>query len=129
MRLSPDCVRDILLYLEDNLELSSELEFLSVSAKTISESLPYSLPEIVNTLILLHEAGFLQVSVDRAGDKIVIFDVVRLTYAGHQFLESVRPKTTWEKVVGACTKFGSFSLDFVMQVATQVAVNAIPTLI
>lgn len=129
MKLNPDCIRDILLYLEENLGLSSDLEYIPVSVYSIAEALPYSLPEVSNTLEVLEEADFLRAAKDYGYDKIVMFDVIRLTYAGYQFLESVRPKTTWEKVVGACTKLGSFSLDFVMQVATQVAVNTIPALI
>ena len=129
MKLNPNCIRDILLYLEENLELSSKLEYILIDVHTIADALSYPLPEVVNTLVVLNEAGFLYVSTDYAGNKIIMCDVVRLTYKGYQFLETIRPKTIWEKVIGICTKFGSFSLDFIARVATQIAVGAIPTLL
>lgn len=129
MKLNPDCVRDILLYLEENLQLSSDLEYLPVDMHSIASALPYSLPEVVNTLTLLEEADFLCAVKDCAYNKVVIFEALRLTYTGHQFLESVRPKTTWEKISDVCSKAGLFSLDFIKEVAVQIAANAIPLLL
>lgn len=129
MRLNPDCVRDVLLFLEENLQLSPELEYIPVSMRTIADAVHYPLPEVVNTLVLLEEADFLNAMTDYSNGKILIYDVWRLTYDGHQFLDTIRPKTVWEKVSGACSSAGLYSLDFIKQVAVQVIATIIPTLL
>ena len=60
MKLNPDCMRDLLLYLEDKLSVSeSKLEpgvfsFDCLTLKQISQDLPsYSSSELVNTIITM----------------------------------------------------------------------------
>lgn len=53
MKLNPDCVRDILFFLEDHLSINSELEFSSIDIYELDQSLNYSIGELSNTLLVL----------------------------------------------------------------------------
>ena len=48
MKFNPDCMRDILFYLEENLAFSDDLEPKYVSIQGLSENLPYTIQEIAN---------------------------------------------------------------------------------
>ncbi len=127
MKLNPDCMRDLLLYLEDKLSVSeSKLEpgvfsFDCLTLKQISQDLPsYSSSELVNTIITLNDGGFIITAVDKCGAGICHLDVNQITYRGYQFIKKIRPETVWSKVKNACTHVGSFSIDLVSLTGTRI---------
>ena len=63
MKLNPDCMRDILFYLEEHLSISEELEFEEISMYALAQHLDYPIQELANTLVILTEAGILSLSV------------------------------------------------------------------
>ena len=123
MKLNPNCMRDILLYLEEHLDISPELEYQEVSAYQLTDHLKYSIQEIVNTLLVLRDADFINLSTDGTLSEI---DVYLITYSGYQFIESIRPKSVWEKVLSVGGHIGSFSIDLISQVAHETLTAMIP---
>ena len=122
MRLDPDCVRDTLLYLEGQLVVTPELEFKPFALSQIEKDLPYSREELANTLLILGEAGFIQEMHDLdVGNKLCQMAVSRITYAGYQFIATIRPKTVWNKTLCILKQFGSFSLGLARYVSVEVA--------
>ena len=120
MILDLDCVRDTLLTLEKWLVLDDDLEFHHLDLDNIcrsSEMLKHSKSSIAYTLVLLNEAGFIKCSISYAGPTIYCLLVNRLTYDGHQFLDSIRPQSTWDKIHTICEKTGLKSLSTVMEIA------------
>lgn len=125
MKLNPDCMRDILFYLEEHLTISEDLEFERISMYDLTQHLNYSIQEIANTLIVLDEAGYIIAARDYGSDRITELNVCRITYDGYQFIETIRPEPVWKKVKSTGKHIGSFSIDVITQIATNVLTSMI----
>lgn len=113
MRLNHDCVRALLLYLEDHLDVYDELY-----VKTID--LPkYSIDDVIYTAKKLKEAGYITYTSLSADDETEIY-ITGITWEGHTFLDSIRDNEVWRKTKGFIAKFASVSLSFTADVASQV---------
>ena len=125
MKLNPDCMRDILFYLEEYLSISEELEFEEISMYDLAQHLDYPIQEIDNTLVILDETGYIISVRNDNDDRIADLDVYRITYDGYQFIETIRPEPVWEKVKSTGKHIGSFSIDVITRVATTVLTSMI----
>lgn len=125
MKLNPECIRDIMFYLEENLTMNSDLEINEISVFDLPEKLNYSIEEIANTLLVLDDANFIVCYRNNGDDAIVALDIYRITYTGYQFLESIRPDSVWKKVQTISGNIGSFSLNVISQIATSVLTQMI----
>ena len=120
MVLNLKCIRDTLLALERCLVLNDELEFVGQNLDELRKSgelLQYSRSDLAYTLVLLTEADFIESYIDYADDVIEELTVIRLTYKGHQFLDSIRPDSLWKKIYSISGVTGLKSLSTVMQIA------------
>lgn len=120
MKLNPECIRAIMLYLEENLTMNSDLEINEISVFDFPRKIKFSIEEVANTLLVLDDAGFIVCCYDDGDDAITALDVYRITYTGYQFLENVRSDTVWKKVKKVSNNVGSFSLNVISQIATSV---------
>lgn len=135
MKLNPNCIRDVLLYLEENLTITPELELKPLILGQIEKGLPYSKEELANVLLILGEAGFIKEAHNLdGGNKIYQMSVRRITYSGYQFIETVRPKSVWEQTQYVLKQLGSFSLQLIKDISTdllkskfQVLLESLPT--
>lgn len=125
MKLNPECIRDIMFYLEENLTMNSDLEINEISVFDLPEKFNYSIEEIANTLLVLDDANFIVCYRNNGDDAIVALDIYRITYTGYQFLESIRPDSVWKKVQTISGNIGSFSLNVISQIATSVLTQMI----
>lgn len=118
MKLNLDTIRTLLLYLEENLAVS-ENRFEEIDYTQISEDTKISIPETINTLKVLDEAGFIQTIGNYGDDSIDELCVFRITYDGYQFIDSIRPVPRWKKVLKILAIIGSSSLNLVSPIASQ----------
>ena len=120
MKLELDHVRSILLFLEENLSVSSEDGFIGISYTDIS--IGTSVPEesVINAIYVLDEAGFIAKADDYGSDRINVLEVYRITYLGYQFLDEIRPKTVFEKTKSVLATLGTGGINFASQIASQV---------
>ncbi len=125
MKLDLDCVRDSLLYLEENLIVGDDgfVKKLSLNKLCGGElGDKYERSTIIYTLQKLLEAGFIT-AVDLSSDNtfnLVFMGGNGITYSGHAYLDSVREKATWDKVRTALAKVGgSAPLSVVSALATE----------
>lgn len=125
MKLNPDCIRDILFFLEDHLTLSANLNFEPITYMALYEQLGFSKGELVNTLIVLDEAEFIRIRTDYSSEGLDFLDVYRITYGGYQFLETIRPEPVWKKTKSIFSAIGSFSIDLISQIATNILTELI----
>ena len=116
MYLNSDCVRDTLLYLEENLKVDfnhTEFYGLRVSevVKLIAEQYNHSENDVWYTISQLHDAGFIAGKFQDVGThKMIASYIETITWEGHQFLDSVRNKEAWEHVKSAASKIGGLSI-------------------
>lgn len=118
MKLNYNCIRDVLLYLEDNLKINEPLHSKNIE-------LDYSFETIQYSVFKLEEAGYIQAQIIVADglDKTAIINDI--TFYGHEFLNTVRPKTVWENTKDISVKLGVKSISALSQIASQIATQLI----
>ena len=120
MKLNPDCIRDILLEVE-KLELNRTYSF-----DELCENLSnHSRDDIQYTCVKLIEANYLiGFTVTAMGMSIpMVVEISDLTYSGHEFLNTVRPKSVWEKTKSAVESIGGASLPVILDAAKDLSVS------
>lgn len=117
MKLDPNCVRDILLTIE-------KLDFdETTNPDKLHALLPdYTVEQLTYTCLKLGEGEFIAlITVNMTGSYHPgIKCIIGLTYKGHEFLEKIRPKSAWNKVLSVSKGIGTFSLDVISKVATAI---------
>lgn len=120
MKLNYDCVRDLLLYLEENLTYENDVVINNISIKNYTEA------ELVYTAEKLYEANYLNcMKPQYIDEEIPSIIVLSLTYSGHQFLDTVRDNAVWDKTKKLSSSIASTSLKILENIATNVITNII----
>lgn len=133
MRLNPDCIRDILLCIE---EVTTPMRFASFidvdAANKISEFIgetpevqdynkilleKYPCPEIMYHLNYCQKDSLIEFSDMSSPLNIIVAD---LTPSGHKFLADIRHKTVFEKTKTIAKKLGVESLPAFRDIAGSV---------
>lgn len=114
MRLNPDCVRDILLTVEEH---SGVKRFISLPHPTFERLQKYSDSEVLYHIRQCDLAGFLYKVQPFGNDRLLIHD---LTPKGHEFLADVRKDSIWNKTKETAESVGSSSLSALAQIAAGV---------
>jgi len=122
MVLDPNCVRDILIAVED----SSIGERLNLD--TLHAKIPEHDAETVwYACLKLNEGGY----IDLTSVQLLrvpmpsIKSINSLTYDGHELLNSIRSESNWSKTKDVAKKAGVFSLKGIAEIGQQVASAAI----
>lgn len=119
MKLNPDCVRDILIHVEDNAVWPNRLgfpsDFADIVAKYGNEEARYHVKQCAD-----HD--FLEIENWMMGGSVYIVD---LRPKGHEFLMNIHNDTVWNGVKETAAKIGGKSLSAI----TQIAANIVSALI
>ena len=108
MKLDHDCVRHLLLFVEESLDYGDEIDTHSISIDN------YTPEEITYTAEKLIEAGYLN------GGPIPDILISSLTFNGHEFLDNIRDDKVWKKTKEVLSSLASSSLKIVNSTAIQV---------
>lgn len=121
MKLNLDCMRDILLVIEQCGYQETP------SFQQIVDSLPsYSRDDISYSCEKLYEAEFIDaVCKNYMRGQCPIIKIKSITYSGHQFLDDIRNDNNWGKVKEIASSVGSTSINAISQIATSVISAAI----
>lgn len=122
MKLNHDCIRDLLLYLEENLNLGS---FLNISSEFNEDELSsYSADDLIYTAQKLLEANYINAEVMHfMGTNIPSVRIRSITYQGHQFLDNIRDDGVWKETKKIASKVSSASIKILSDIAAQVISN------
>ncbi|MDU4320878.1 MAG: DUF2513 domain-containing protein [Clostridium sp.] len=119
MRLNPDCIRDILLYIESKTDSeidSIDFEDLVADLNSYDENtLHYHVNQLLN-FNLVHDVEY------SANKPELIFDLSPL---GHNFLADIRSDNLWNHTKTVASKVGSVSLDALIKISTGVLTQVI----
>ena len=119
MKLNPDCIRDILLTVE---ELSAPGKPVAIPEKSQERMMKYP-KDVVQYHVLQCEASHLICGVKLySKGRYMIQD---LTPAGHKFIENIRQDNIWNNTKAIAAKVGSWSLDAIAQIASSVITELI----
>lgn len=122
MKLNPDCVRDVLLQVEEA-GLGDH-----ITPTSLHNALPqYSEEEVEYTCFMLGDGGYLKLmTIDFPMQSIpVVKSVEYLTYSGHEFIANIRKDTVWAGVKDIAIKIGATSLSGLSQIAANVVTELI----
>ncbi|MCT6891898.1 MAG: DUF2513 domain-containing protein [Lactobacillus sp.] len=123
MRLNQDCVRSVMLFIEDKNEFGSFLDLDNfLSAKELRE---YKPEEIKYVLAKLSETNYLHDRIEWVNNEIAEYSTGALTWEGHKFLDTIRDNKVWSKTKKITNKFASVSISMVENIASQVITNLI----
>lgn len=115
MQLNPDCIRDILIGIENNTSYK-------VSTSYPSKSLDYlrdTYPDMMIRYHILQCSKFNLIELKKIDDFENMY-ISDLTPQGHQFLANIRSENIWHKTKLVCEKVGSTSLECIMQITSSV---------
>lgn len=121
MKLNPDCIRDILLTVENTTDLHNWLNYPK-EADLCPLLTVYNEDEVkyhINQCLL---SGLLIGDISDLSFSIIIKD---LSPQGHSFLADIRADTTWNKVKQTGKSLGIYSLDSLMKIASEIVTNLI----
>lgn len=133
MKINYNCIRDLLLVLEEDLVFTEDLKFSPLRLNTLlshPDLSNYTKQDIAYSLVLLKEVDFIEGNIIMS-QNIIIADaiVTRITYSGHEFLETVRPKKIWDSTVSILEKLGSASFPVIASVASKFLESSIQNFI
>jgi len=137
MKFSNEAMRDVLLFLEENVvhkhdddtfQPKSFTVYLIVEHDYFSKLFSkhkYSKDELSYTIIKMVEGGLLNYS----GNINSYYQIIDMSFRGIQLLEKIRPETIWEKTKSITNKVGNHTLKFIEDTAQKIAVTSAATLI
>lgn len=115
MRLNHDYIRDILLFIESELEYENNKHQELRHGDLLKHKMfsKYNKPELTYALELLIKEGYINCSEEPVfyhGNLMSAY-ITGLTWKGHELLDNVRNDTVWNAVKQKSMKFGKFSLS------------------
>lgn len=122
MKLNLNCMRDILLTLEQ-FDYGQIIHHKDLEKRLSSN---YSEADVYYSVLKLAEADFIKADYfDVPGGVPQISLIYDITYAGHEFLNSVRPASVWQKLIPTLQNAGISSLKIAAKVGYQLALDKI----
>ena len=130
MRLSPECIRSVMLTLEKELVFTCRDDVLArncLSLDQICALLPaFSKEDVFYTIYNLDQAGYLDISIQwTGGGEVYHCSVKDITFPGHEFIARIRDAERWKKVKGAIGAIRDYSLSAIASVSEGITSAAI----
>lgn len=120
MKLNLDCIRHILLHME-NCAYGE-----TIYPNQLYPALPnYTSDEIDYSILKLHEAGFIQATIEKYIDGTIDIKIHDITYNGHQFLANIHENKIWSATKTVMGKIGATSIQAATEIATGVVTELI----
>lgn len=122
MKLNPNCIRDILLTIENN-NFGEYMTLIELNNKLSN----YTQDELHYCCLKLKEADFLELSTLRiVGYNVEQIKTINdLTFKGHEFLENIKNDNNWNKTKDIAKTVGSFSINTLKDISVSVISNLI----
>lgn len=123
MKLNPDCVRDVLIWLEDNLKINEDNSFTVMHLIDLNNGLSqYNEDEIYYTVYNLFQVHFIEGKFSLLPSGIPkICEIHNITWNGHQFLNNIRPKSIWDATKAGASKLGIMSISALNVLAMEIS--------
>lgn len=115
MRLNHDCIRDILLYIEENTTYSN----FSVIADDLMEYLnsKYDAETINYHIRQIHQAKLVD---DVNYPEGLPHEISSLSWQGHEYIDNIRDNKVWKKLKDTSKNLASVSLPVLIKMAPDV---------
>lgn len=122
MKLNPDCIRDVLIYLEENLYIDENHQFSCITLHKLNEGLSqYNEEDIFYSVYNLYKIKYIEGLIKNHGNTVMgICEIQNITWDGHQFLNTVRPQTVWDATKKGAKKLGITSISALSMIALEI---------
>lgn len=124
MKLNVDCIRDVMLYLEEKLGVDPENgKFKSLTLHQIENEFDseYSKEDIWYTIYNLKEIKYIDSTFKNSSSSIMyICNITNITWDGHQFLNSIRSSKIWNATKIGAKKLGTVSISALSMISTAI---------
>lgn len=115
MKLNHECIRDLLLYLEDNLLFKSHL------CANDLEIAPYESIDIIYAAAKLSESKYIEASqILYSHGTIPTIHVHSLTWDGHKLLDNIRDENVWNNTKSVVAQLSSVSIGIIDNVSNKI---------
>ena len=123
MKINYDCVRALLLCLENELQFDDEFRYLELKFDKVCKLIPDYIPQdIAYSTLMLLEADLIIPGDNKFNGAIY----TGITFEGHQYLDSIRSDKVWNKIKKKLSTEGvSLTLQIVKNVATSIITNSL----
>lgn len=93
MKLNYDCIRDLMIFLEDNLTYTKSFWIADIKIEG------YSNDELIYTAEKLYEAGYISGNLTKTlSSRYPLILIQEITWQGHELLGNIRDNTVWKKL-------------------------------
>ena len=134
MKLNPDCIRDLMMFLEEKTWVTvkddgrSKFSYFHVLCPALIQELDpvnkYSLEEVLYHIIQLSESGYISTDFtfnpSRDDGAFRLARVYYITPKGHELIASIEEDKRWNKIKKILAPLGSVSLAVIESVASGV---------
>lgn len=120
MVLNKDCMRAVLLQIE-NLSIEHDTNTIELNTK-----LPdFTKNDVVYSCIMLKDAGYIEANVTYAARGVPTVIVRRMTFQGHEFLDTIRDNDIWAKTKTVAQKAGATAVSAFAEIAKALIKDAV----
>lgn len=116
MKRDMDLVRKLLLQIEERTDTRFRADIAAGASGEEVERLAYHIDMLIS-------AGFLSGSPCHSSSGYEWLDL-QLTWMGHEFLDTLRDPTVWERAKGAAERAGGASLQVLLEVGKAIIVES-----
>lgn len=117
MKRDLDLIREIMLVLEDKMEYGKN--FMSDKLFEIMKNETLSIEKLAYHIGLLAESNFIKVKEHKNYNEVSVYVINTITSDGHDFIDTVREKNTWNVVKEMAVKIGGFTLSLLVDIGKE----------
>ena len=120
MKLNHDCIRKLLVYLEENLEVKANglpegLKLSHIEDDDLSE---FTQEDIYYSARKLVEAKYIEVVSKEAAPRAMI--IKEISWNGHDYLDSIRDPKVWNEIKNRTQDLSGIALEVVKSLAIDI---------
>lgn len=129
MKINPDCVRDLMMVLEEITEVryNGYYTFRAINCSSLMRredvSSKYNAGEVAYVLLQLADSGYIAMDykLGYENTSVKMGNILYVTPKGHDFISSIKDAERWtSKIKPVAQKFGSISLSIIEATAKGV---------
>lgn len=122
MKLNYDCIRSVLLFVEEKTGLDENLKTISVNDNEIFDGVSdFSKADILNAIYCLSEANYVEANFAYVGHNEFVYCFVSwLTWHGHELVEMIRNEVIWSDIKKVLTKIEAQNIELIYKVARKI---------
>lgn len=114
MKRDLDLLRDIMIYLEENLAPGEHIQSTNITLYDRSDEEYKKFSEHIKLLL---DDGLIETAKPLVAQGFSLFVIKRITSRGHDFLDALRSETVWKRTKEKMKEIGGYTLEIAVEIA------------